>query len=81
MVAIETHYLGPTDRKRSRYVAVAETGNRVCLNADTSIDDSLNHARAAKALRAKLCWNGKMVGGGTKKGMAWVFIDYLGDTI
>lgn len=77
MVAIETKYLGPTERHGSRYVATACTGNRVCLRADTALRDEENHARVAKALRTKLNW-GKdkpMVGGGTKAGMAWVFVD------
>lgn len=81
MQAIETHYLSPTNTKGSRVVATAQTGNRVVLACDSSVSNGINHARAAKLLRSKLHWEGTMVGGGTKNGMAWVFIDDPDDMI
>lgn len=75
MVAIETHYLGPTNFRVSRYVATASTGNRVVIRADDRLADTHNHAKAAETLRAKLDWGryGPMLGGHTKQGMAWIF--------
>lgn len=75
MVAIETRYLGPTNTKGARIVATAQTRNRIVIPWFSSLGHTENHARAAKALRSKLDWNGLMVGGGTKLGMAWVFIN------
>ena len=75
MVAIETHWIGPTNTKGSRYVATANTGNRVVMSCDYSLADTQNHARVAYALKQKLNWGhcGPMIGGHTKKGMAWIF--------
>lgn len=77
MVAIETHYLGPTNTKGSRYVASATAGNRVVIPCDYSLNQNENHAKAAKTLREKLNWgrNGPMLGGHTMHGMAWIFVE------
>lgn len=75
MTAIETKYLGPTNCRKSRYVATAGFGHRIVLNADTSLSSEENHKRAAKALRNNLDFRGygAMAGGSTKHGMVWVF--------
>ncbi len=75
MTAIETHYLGPTNYRGSRYVASTSDGHRIVLSCDYRLTEGRNHAKAASALRAKLDWGhcGPMLGGWTKKGMAWVF--------
>lgn len=72
MIAITTKYLGPTNVRGSRIKA---TGNRNSITI--SYDDSLNsehaHAKAARALCDKMKWDGKLLGGGTEHGYAWVF--------
>lgn len=81
MVAIETRYLGPTNTKGSRIVVTAGSGNRVIANCNSAISNEENHRRAADLLRRRLHWSGAMVGGSTKAGMAWVFVDNPKDTI
>lgn len=76
MVAIETHYLGPTNTRGTRYVASASGQHKVTLNCDYTLKEDENHARAAKALRNKMNWgeHGVMFGGWTNRGMVWVFV-------
>ena len=75
MKAIETRYLGPTGRRGSRIVATAEGGNRVTISYDDEWNSEGNHGNAALALCQKLRWSGHLVGGGTGRGMVWVFTD------
>ena len=75
MKAITTKYLGPTDTKGARIRAHDGDGNAVtvpCRGASTS---EQNHAAAARALADKMGWDGWLLGGSTKNGMAWVFAD------
>lgn len=81
MQAIETKYHGPTNTKGSRISARCEA-KRIYVGYDHSLDIDDNHKAAAKALRDAMGWNtdnyGKMYGGHTKDGMAWVFaFDWL----
>lgn len=75
MVAIETRYLGPTDKHGSRYKATAGSGSSRTISTDTALDDAANHQRAALALTQQLQWmfKGPLMGGSTKRGMVWVF--------
>lgn len=75
MIAIETHVIGPTNLKGSRYVASTCNGDRVIIPANTRINADKNHAKAAATLRNKLEWGryGTLRGGHTKHGMAWIF--------
>lgn len=72
MVAIETHYLGPTNTKGSRYKAVAGT-NQITVSAEYSLTCEANHRRAAEALCNKLNWSGGLIAGSTNKGYVFVF--------
>lgn len=75
MIAIETRYLGPTDKRGSRYVATTCNGHRLMRSADDDLNPTENQAAAARALADKMTWKGELVGGGTKLGMCWVFAD------
>ena len=78
--AIETKYLGATNYKGSRIKATHQ-GNvkSVTVGYDHALNLDENHQRAAKTLLDKLgtagAWDGKMVGGSTRNGMAWVFVE------
>lgn len=74
-VAIETKYLGPTNIRGSRVKATAQTDNQITLTWDDSLNSSQNHAAAAAALCKKMGWEGSLVGGGTKTGEVFVFVD------
>lgn len=73
MKTIETKYLGPTNFKGSR-IRATDGDNTIFLSRDCcdSIDEA--HSRTALALKAKLGWTGKMIGGHTKSGMVFVFV-------
>ena len=75
MKAITTKFHGPSNIKGSRYSASDEDGNRVILSSEYALNSAENHARAATALLDKMQWSGRMVGGSTKHGMVWVFVD------
>lgn len=73
MKAIVTKYHGPTNTQGTRISASVE-GHRVTVARDYSLNADENHAAAAMALKHKLEWRGKMVGGTLPNGdMAWVF--------
>lgn len=80
--AIETKYLGATNTKPRRIKATHSGGAlTVTVNSDYSLDAAPDHQRAAQKLRDKLHreskggWGGTLVGGETKEGMAWVFVN------
>ena len=73
MKAIQTKYLGATNFKPARIVAKAEGVASVTISYDSEFDEGENHARAAKKLRDKMGWTGRMVGGGTDKGYSFCF--------
>ncbi len=78
MQSITTKFLSPTNTKGSRIKATCEAGN-VTVSRDYGLEVGENHMAAADALRVKLGWNTKnypdMVGGDTKDGMCFVFVD------
>lgn len=71
--AIETKYHGPTDNRGSRIIASDSDGNRVIMSYRSELNGDENHKAAAYALRDKMGWDGELIGGSTKAGMAWVF--------
>ena len=75
MKAITTKYHGPTDRRGSRFIADDGDGHRVTVSYDHALNSEQNHARACQALKDKMKWEGDMVGGGTKDGMVWAFLE------
>ena len=75
MKAIETHYLGPTDRKGSRLVASDGDGNRVTIPYPSDLDPEAAHLKAALALKLKMDWKGRLMQGSTRTGYAFIFVD------
>jgi hypothetical protein len=61
--AIQTKWLGPTNRRGSRVKAWSDAGSKI-TNWDYSLGIEGNHAAAALALARKLGWEGKWIGGG-----------------
>ena len=74
MKAITTKYIGPSNVKGSRISASDGDGNRAIVSYDCALNSDENHAKAAETLLKKMSWDGEMVGGWTKDGMAWVFV-------
>lgn len=77
MQTIETRYIGATNTKGSRIKATHSGGVKSVTIGFYSVDggELEVHAAAAKALMDKLNWHGTMFGGGTERGMVWVFQD------
>ncbi len=73
MKAIETRYHGATNTRGSRISAFDLDGNRVTIAYDHAAKDP--HRVAAEALRVKMNWPGRLVGGATKRGHVFVFVD------
>lgn len=74
MKTIETRFIPATNTKPARIKAVEPDGISVTLSWDQSIDAEANHRAAQTMLCAKLGWTGSMIGGHTRRGMAWVFV-------
>ena len=75
MKAILTKYIGPSNTRGSRIKAFDSDGNSVTVPYDHALDSDANHNLAAKSLRDKMNWKGKLIGGWTADGMAYVFDD------
>lgn len=76
MKAILTRYHGPTNVKGSRVSAQAEKGQRIIIPVDHALGIDTNHMLAARGLRTKMGWSGKLIGGTLGSGdMCWVFAD------
>ena len=73
MQAITTIYHGPTYSKGSRIIASNCDGKRLVMSYDCALNNDANHKKAALALRDKMGWKGRLIGGGIKNGMVWVF--------
>lgn len=56
MQTIETRFLGPTDRRGSRYKARTSSGITLTLESEDALDSVANHERVARALIHKLGW-------------------------
>jgi hypothetical protein len=74
MKAIKTQYKGPTDTNGSRIIASDTQGNRITIPYDYSVNSDQAHEIAAYALCKKMNWTGKLIGGGLKDCMVWVFL-------
>jgi hypothetical protein len=75
MKAISTRYSGPTNTRGSRIIATDGDGNRVSVSYDDALNSERSHAAAVRKLCQKMGWHGKLTGGHTKNGMAWVWDD------
>lgn len=81
MIAIQTYFLGPTNKLPRRIVAVAPGGQRKVLSAYSIAVDGLNNEdaqrRAAELLANQYGWlkGYKLVGGGYNDRMYWVFVE------
>lgn len=73
--AIETRYLGPTNRLGSRIVAKSASGHRIMLDWDDALNTDENHRAAAKALANKLGWTNRLITGALSDSYVHVFID------
>ena len=83
MIAIETKYHAATNTRGTRYSASTCNGQRMIMSADYSLDAEGNQRKIAELLADKYDWRQhpeskrrfELVGGGTKNGMAWVFVE------
>lgn len=75
MIAIETRYIGPTDRRGSRVAATTANGHRMVIAYDPSRSQQDAHRKAAECLAREMGWTGKLVCGSTKAGYVFVFVD------
>lgn len=74
MKAIETTYHGPTNTRGSRISARDCDGNKVSIPYPHELSGEDVHRKAAEALRDKMGWEGRLVGGATKRGYTFVFV-------
>lgn len=78
MKTISTKYLSATATKPSRVKATEyDSQKSVTLSYDYGVDLNENHKAVATALMRKLGWEGRMIGGHTDTGMAFLFEDDL----
>jgi hypothetical protein len=75
MKVIETRFVGPTNRRGRRIVASDCDGNRAMVMYSGLLNETEAQHAAATALCEKMGWTGPLVGGSTKRGMAFVFLD------
>lgn len=76
MKAILTKYLPATNHRPSRITAFDGNGHRVTISYDSNLDHHEEpHRKAALALCKKMDWPGVLVGGGTKDGWAFCFLE------
>lgn len=69
--SIATHFLGASNTKPARIVAVSASGKRMIRSYQ--YDDSYRESLAlAKELADQLEWTGKWIGGTTKEGYVFV---------
>jgi hypothetical protein len=75
MKAIVTTYKGPTNCRGARIIADDGDGNRLTIPFDHALNTEGVHRKAAQGLCDKMGWKGRIIGGGLKRGMAWVFAE------
>jgi hypothetical protein len=75
MKAIVTRYHGPTNTRGSTITASDEDGNRISLSYPYELSGEACHRAAAEALCAKMQWTGELIGGSTKHGYVFVFLN------
>ena len=74
MKTISTKYYGTTNANPSR-IKATDGDNTIWHNFDHGYSLESNYIIAAKKLKDKLNWNGRMFGGHAKDGMVFVFED------
>ena len=74
MQSIMTKYHGATNAHGSRITATSASGLHVTVPYDDELSNLAAHRRAADALLKKLNWSGRLIGGATKDGYAFVFM-------
>jgi len=87
MIAIETRYIAQTNYKPARIVAETCNGQRLVISkakAENMAEAAGLHGTmageechqvVAQALADKMNWKGRLISGGTKRGMCFVFAD------
>ena len=75
MKAISTKYIGPSNTRGSRISADDGDGNKITVGYRSELNSDANHAAAAVALAKKMGWTGQLVGGSTKSGYVYVWLD------
>ena len=75
MKAISTKYLPATNFRGSRIKAFTEGGNQITISYPHELNAENGHLAAAVALKTKMNWSGKLIGGGTGNGYVFVFTD------
>ena len=75
MKAIETHYVGPGNVRGARIIADDGDGNRLILSYPYELSGEACHRKAAEALRDRMGWTGRLIGGATKRGWCFVFVE------
>lgn len=73
--AIHTKYIGPSNTRGSRIKAFDEAGNSVTIGYDDDVKRDEPYAEACRKLCEKMGWTGRLVGGGTKGGYTFVFVE------
>jgi hypothetical protein len=85
MQTISVKYVGPTDYKPSRLIAISASGVKFTASFSSLSDGNGGEIKpywnAAQALAKQLNWSGSMIGGSTKDGYVFVFADDLKFTI
>ena len=74
MQTINVKYLPATNTKGVRIKATCEGGS-ITTSRDYGLNTEQNYMEAAKQLKSKLFWTGTMVGGHTKDGFVFVFVN------
>jgi hypothetical protein len=77
MQIIETRYHGSSNSRPARIIATQSGGvKQAVISRDSAPDDdNAAHGEAARVLAGKMDWHGEMIGGHTKDGMVWVFVE------
>lgn len=75
MKAIETKFISASDRRGSRIIASDGDCNRVTIDYPHELSGEAVHRAAAEALCRKMGWTGEMIGGATKLGHVFVFVE------
>ena len=78
MKAILTKYMGPRNVRGSRIKAYDADGNSATIPYPHQLRSEDGHHKAAQSLCDKMGWKGDLIGGGTKDGMAFVFVEEKG---
>ena len=73
MKAITPKYKGAKNSRGAKIVATDSDNNRISISYPYELSGECVHQKAAEALRDKMGWKGKLIGGAIKGGYAFVF--------